>query len=160
MNARKQRDYYAGALMTFVGIGAAIQATRYDLGSLKSMGTGAFPLGLSILLTLLGIAIAGTAGQGAAGPEKVEAHGLTHGNRTGPDWRGWGAILASVLLFVVLAQYAGLAPATFSCVFVAAMGDRENTWKGALLLASGVTIFAIGLFHYGLHVQIPVFGRL
>ena len=158
MNARKQRDYYAGALMTLVGVGAAFQATRYDLGTLTSMGTGAFPLGLSILLALLGIAIVFTAGQGGA--EKVEAHGLTHGNRTGPDWRGWTAIAASVLLFVALAQYAGLAPATFACVFVAAMGDRGNTWKGALILAIGVTIFSVALFHYGLQVQIPVFGRL
>ena len=66
MNARKQRDYYAGALMTLVGVGAAFQATRYDLGTLTSMGTGAFPLGLSILLALLGIAIVFTAGQGGA----------------------------------------------------------------------------------------------
>lgn len=158
MNARKQRDYYAGALMTLVGVGSAFQATRYDLGTLTSMGTGAFPLILSILLALLGIAIALTAGQGAT--ETVEAHGLAHGNRTGPDWRGWIAILASVLLFVGLAQYAGLAPATFGCVFVAAMGDRDNTWKGALLLAIGVTIFSVALFHYGLQVQIPVFGSL
>ncbi len=157
MNVRKQRDYYAGALMTLVGVGSAIQATRYDLGTLTSLGTGAFPLGLSILLALLGIAIAVTAGSGS---ESVEAHGLSHGTRTGPDWRGWIAILASVLLFVGLAQYAGLAPATFACVFVAAMGDRDNTWKGALLLAIGVTIFSVALFHYGLQVQIPVFGSL
>ena len=40
------------------------------------------------------------------------------------------------------------------------MGDRGNTWKGALILAIGVTIFSVALFHYGLQVQIPVFGRL
>jgi len=47
-------------------------------------------------------------------------------------------------------------PATFACVFVAALGDRETTLKGALILASSVTIFGVILFHYLLKLPMPV----
>jgi hypothetical protein len=157
MNLRKQREYYAGGLMLLLGLGSSYVAMSYDVGTLTNMGTGFFPLVLSVLLALLGVGIAVTAGETAAAPE---AHGLAVGTRTGPDWRGWTAILMSVVLFIVLAEYAGLAPATFTCVFVAAMGDRGNDWKQAGLLALGVTIFAIAVFAYGLRIQIPIFGRL
>ncbi len=161
MSFSKKRDYYAGALMMLLGVSSSMVALKYDLGTLTKMGTGYFPLVLSVLLTLLGAGIALTAT--ATAPKDggaVEAHGLAHGNRTGPDWRGWLAILIGVLAFVVLAQFAGLAPATFGCVFISAMGDRSNTWKGAGILAICVTIFSVALFHYGLRIQIPVFGRL
>jgi hypothetical protein len=158
MNLKKQREYYAGGLMTLRGLASAYVAMSYDVGTLTNMGSGFFPLVLSVLLALLGVAIALTAGETAAAPE---AHGLLAvGTRTGPDWRGWTAILMGVGLFIVLAEYAGLAPATFACVFVAAMGDRGNTWKQAGLLALGVTVFAIAVFSYGLRIQIPIFGRL
>jgi hypothetical protein len=147
-----RRDYYAGALMVLVGGGAALLGSQYQLGSLTSMGPGFFPTALGVLLAILGIVIAGTAAYAPAA--KAEAAPLR------PDWRGWFCITGGALLFIGLAKYAGLVPAIFACVFVAAMGDRTNTWKEAALLATGMTVFGTLLFSYVLHIQIPVLGSM
>jgi uncharacterized protein involved in cysteine biosynthesis len=151
MNANRRRDYYAGCLVALIGAGAAYEGSTYEIGSLQEMGSGFFPTLIGILLVLIGIIITLSASTTAA---PADPHQMV---RSRPDWRGWSAIIAGVLLFILLAQNAGLLPATFACVFVAAMGDRSSTWKEALLLAGGVTAFGIGLFAFGLKVQIPIF---
>ncbi len=145
----QRRDYYAGALMVLTGAGAAVIASRYPLGTLTKMGSGFFPLVLGILLAVVGILIAATAPSGPDGAVTIRT-----------DWRGWGCIIGGVIAFIVLSKYAGLVPATFACVFIAALGDRDNSWKEAALLAAGITIVGTAVFAYGLRVQIPMFGSL
>ncbi|MDE2364921.1 MAG: tripartite tricarboxylate transporter TctB family protein, partial [Hyphomicrobiales bacterium] len=129
-------------------------ATTYDIGTLREMGPGFFPLALSILIAGLGVAI--VAGAGRAQPQ--DAYGpMAHAHRTGADLRGWTAIIAGVVAFIGLGAFAGMAPATFACVFIAALGDRQNTWKSAAVLAFGLTIFAVVALAWGLRVQMPVF---
>jgi len=53
-------------------------------------------------------------------------------------------------------SYFGLIPAIFTCVFVAARGDRTATLKSSLLLAAFVTVFGVGLFSYLLQVPMPL----
>jgi len=53
-------------------------------------------------------------------------------------------------------KFFGLLPATFACVFVAALGDRDTTLKGAAILSGCVTIFGILLFSYLLKVSMPI----
>jgi hypothetical protein len=154
MSFSHRRDYYAGALMVLVGGGAAFIGSRYQMGSLTSMGPGYFPTVLGGILAVIGIIIAGTAVFTSDAPTAAEAP------MPAPDWRGWICITAAALLFVGLARYAGLVAATFACVFIAAMGDRENSWKEAAMLATGITVFGCGLFFYILHVQIPLFGSM
>jgi hypothetical protein len=144
---RIRRDYYAGALMVLIGAIAINEARNYTLGTLQKMGPGYFPVMLGSLLILLGILIAGTASTG--GNEEQEA--LPHA-----EWRGWAGIIAGPALFILFGRYLGLLPATFACVFVAALGDREMTPKGAAILSAGVTIFGILLFSYLLKVSMPI----
>jgi hypothetical protein len=142
-----KRDYYAGALMVLVGAVAVNEARNYQLGTLQKMGPGYFPVMLGSLLILLGILIAGTASTG--GNEEQEA--LPHA-----EWRGWAAIIAGPALFIVFGKFFGLLPATFACVFVAGLGDRDMTPKGSAILAACVTIFGILLFSYILKVSMPI----
>lgn len=154
MSFSHRRDYYAGALMVLVGGGAAVVGSQYQLGSLTRMGPGFFPTALGVVLALLGIAIAGTAAAAPAPATTIEAPAVR------PDWRGWLCITAGALLFIGLAKYAGLVAATFACVFVAALGDRQNTLKEAALLAFGLTIFGTVVFSYVLKIEIPIFGSM
>jgi hypothetical protein len=149
-----RRDYYAGALMMLLGAGAALEGSRYHVGSLTNMGPGFFPTALGILLAIVGVVIAGSASYGEPTAEPADIVSLK------PDWRGWFCVSAGALLFIVLAAHGGMVPATLACVFVAALGDRNNSWKQALLLAVGVTVFGTLLFSYGLRVQIPIFGSI
>jgi hypothetical protein len=134
-----------------LGAGAALTGSGYEMGSLTKMGPGFFPTALGILLAFVGVLIAGSASYGETTDEM-------HAVATPADWRGWGCIIGGAVLFIVFAAHGGLLLATFSCVFVAALGDRTNTWKQAFLLAAGVSVFGILVFAYALRVQIPIVG--
>jgi hypothetical protein len=150
---RIRRDHYAGALLVLFGIGVAVQGESYGLGTPSRLGSGFFPLVLGILLALLGGLVAWLA-EPPSSADSEKSHPL------GPDWRGWACIIASVVLFILLANYAGLAPAAFVCVFVAALGDRRANLKSTLLLASALTAFSVIVFGYALHIQIPILQGL
>jgi hypothetical protein len=144
---RAKRDYYAGALVALLGLIALIEERGYDLGSLRHMGPGYFPVILGSLLVVLGtlIAFAG----GAMNPNE-------EGGRATIEWRGLLCIIAGPSLFIFLGAHVGMIPATASCVFVAALGDRTTTARQALILTACVTIFGILLFHYLLKVSMPL----
>ena len=146
----RKRDFYAGVLMTLLGVGVTFNSTTYNLGTLMHMGPGMFPFILGIVLTFLGLMIFGTA---LATPLGEDEHILPKNK----EWRGWGCILAGPILFIVFGEFLGMVPATFACVFVSALGDREATLKNSLLLAAGVTFFGVLLFSYVLKIPFPMF---
>jgi hypothetical protein len=149
-----RRDYYGGALMCLIGLGAAVQGFNYSFGSLTSMGPGFFPTCLGVILILLGVGIAGTAKRPA-----LRAMARDDGAREagGPQWRGWICILLSIVAFVVLGKWGGLLPASFAITFISAFGDRDNTWKSALILASIIAAVAAVVFWWLLQLQLPLF---
>jgi putative Ca2+/H+ antiporter (TMEM165/GDT1 family) len=146
----RRRDFLAGGLVMLLGLGAAYAGSGYEVGTLQKMGPGFFPLALGVLLIFLGVAIAGSA---AVATGEDDEHTIP----ARAEWRGWLCIAAGPLLFVVLGHYGGLVPATFSCVFVAALGDRSATLKSSLLLAAGITVLGVVLFSTILGVPLPAF---
>lgn len=145
-----KRDFYAGGLMTLLGAAVTLDSTTYSLGTLMHMGPGMFPFILGIVLTFIGVLILGTA---IATPLGEDESILPKQK----EWRGWGCILAGPILFIIMGEFFGMAPATFSCVFVSALGDRTATLKGSMLLAAGVTFFGVLLFVYVLKIPFPMF---
>ena len=146
----KKRDFYSGTLMTLLGAAVTLDSLTYTLGTLTHMGPGMFPLMLGCTLTFVGVLILGAAIAAPLGederimPEK-------------PEWLAWGCILAGPIAFIILGEFLGLVPATFACVFIPAMGDKDATWKGSALLAAGVTFFGVLLFSYVLKIPFPMF---
>ncbi|MGF6768393.1 hypothetical protein P3T18_000863 [Paraburkholderia sp. GAS199] len=149
-----KRDYYGGALMCLIGAGAVTQGLEYSFGSLTHMGPGFFPTCLGAILVVLGVSIAATAKRPATRPPIGEnaAQEPAH-----PEWRGWFCILASIVAFVVLGKWGGLLPASFAVTFISAFGDRDNTWKSALVLASVITLLSVVIFWWLLQLQFPLF---
>jgi hypothetical protein len=143
-----RRDFYAGSLMVLLGIGTFLQAQSYKLGTLTHMGPGFFPSILGVVLTGIGVLIAGSA---AASHDEDAPVLPPH-----PEWRGWGCIIAGPLLFILFGHYGGLIPATFFCVFVSSLGDRTATLRGSLILATGITVFGALLFSFVLKVPFPL----
>jgi hypothetical protein len=113
------------------------------------MGPGFLPTALGVILIFLGILIAGAAFGVPPGEDEdiLPAH---------PEWLGWACILAGPLCFILFGSYFGLIPATFTCVFVSALGDRTATLRAAATLAAVVTVFGVGLFSYLLQVPMPL----
>ena len=144
-----KRDYYAGGLMLLLGVGAAVTGSGYKVGSLAKMGPGFMPVMLGIVLAFLGILIAGT----ALGSPKTNDTTFLPDH---PQWFGWLCILGGPILFIILGQYGGMIPAVFVCVFVCAIGDKTATYKSSAMLAAGVTLFGVLLFHYLLSIPFPL----
>jgi uncharacterized membrane protein YhdT len=144
-----KRDYYAGGLMLLLGIGAAVTGSGYKFGSLARMGPGFMPVVLGIVLAFIGILIAGTA---LLSSEPDDSKFLPDN----PQWFGWFCILMGPVLFIVFGYYGGMIPAIFACVFVCALGDKTATYKSSVVLALGVTVFGVLLFHYLLNIPFPL----
>ncbi|MBS0448764.1 MAG: tripartite tricarboxylate transporter TctB family protein [Proteobacteria bacterium] len=145
------KDHLGGLILMVMGVAVLIAGVGYRMGTLNQMGAGYIPVVLGILMILVGLAILLTATPKHL--EKAGAHGPFH-----PEWRGWLCILGGVIAFVVIGAHGGLVPATFASVFIAAMGDRQNTWRSAAALGAGMVVFCIVVFHYGLNLQLPLFG--
>jgi Tripartite tricarboxylate transporter TctB family len=144
-----KRDYYAGGLMVLVGVGCAVVGSGYHFGTLARMGPGFLPVLLGIVLAFLGILIAGTA---LMSSEPDDNHFLPDN----PQWFGWLCILGGPVLFIILGKLGGMIPAIFACVFVCALGDKTATLKSSAILALGMTVFGVVLFHYLLNVPFPL----
>jgi hypothetical protein len=135
--------------MTAVGIGAMLQGASYPMGTLGRMGPGFFPAALGTMLALVGVAIA-IAGRFTAAESDEHV--------AGPEWRGWACIAGSIVAFVVLGTYGGLLPATFAIVFISALGDRDNTLVGAVVLAGLMVAVCVIVFWWALQLQFPLFA--
>jgi hypothetical protein len=146
----KKRDFYAGGLVLLLGSGVTLNALSYNTGTLMHMGPGMFPFILGIVLTVIGALILGTA---VVTPLSDNERILP----TNKEWLGWGCILAGPILFIFVGEFFGMAPATFACVFVSALGDRESTLKSSAVLALGVTILGSVIFGYVLQLPFPIF---
>jgi putative Ca2+/H+ antiporter (TMEM165/GDT1 family) len=148
----RKRDFYAGGLMILLGLGIALKGSSYRAGTLMHMGPGFMPTALGIILILLGIAI----GVAAMAPSEGDGHDESilpeH-----PQWWAWFCILMSPVAFIFFGHYFGMAPATFACVFIAALGDRSATWLSTVVLSTVVTVFGVSLFSYFLQVPMPIF---
>ncbi|PKU22080.1 tripartite tricarboxylate transporter TctB family protein [Telmatospirillum siberiense] len=149
---RKDRRiaYYGGSLMTFIGLAAIIQSIQYHVGTFRQMGPGYFPAAVGTILLLSGIGI-------ALSPHRtgtVAATGADTQPRT--QLRGWTCIMLSIIAFIVVSRHGGLLPATFSTVFIAALGDCDNTPREAAILAATLSIVSGIVFWWALSVQIPL----
>jgi hypothetical protein len=144
-----RRDFCAGVLMMVIGLGFALTGPSYRTGTLFHMGPGFMPTALGVILVFLGLLIASAS---FATPDDSGESIMPEK----PQWWGWFCILAGPALFIFFGSYFGLAPATFACVFMSALGDKAATWKSSFVLALVVTAFGVGLFSYVLQVPMPV----
>jgi hypothetical protein len=145
---RYPKDLYGGALMIVLGAGAAYGGSHYRVGALSRMGPGFFPVTVGSLLVLVGILIMLL----AKTPDVVTA---VEEHRP-PEWRAWILICVGIIAFVVLGRYGGLLPASFAIVFISALGDRDNTWVSALILAAVMAAVAAVVFYWALQLQFPL----
>ena len=142
------KDCLGGALVALMGAGAIAAARSHELGTLARMGPGFFPTLIGAVMLLTGVSIfLGGLRRTPLDEDRVQS----------PDLRAWTLIPLSLLAFIVVGGQAGLLPATFSLVLVAAAADRRNGWRGALLLAAAMALVALVVFWWGLQVQFPLF---
>ena len=148
LNHNRVKDYIGGLLILLLGAGAFMIASQYSIGTLRQMGPGFFPVSLAAILSFLGVVL--LVGAWTASPPPT-------GRATKFEFRGPIAIVLSVAAFAIIGEYGGLVPATLAIVFISAIGERENTIKGAFVLAMIMVVVSVTVFAWGLGVQFPLF---
>jgi len=146
LRIRSQKDVAAGVIYVLFGTGFALGALNYRLGDAARMGPGWFPFWIGILLVVVGLFTAAAGLKTSTPEDKVKR----------PELGTVAWILGAVVLFGVLLQPFGLVAALFCLVLVSGFASHEFTWRGALLLAVALIAFSVGVFIYGINLQIPL----
>ena len=146
LEIRNNRDVWAGAMLIVTGATSVIIAREYAFGTSLRMGPGYFPSVLGGMLVLFGLYLVAS---GLRSNEKIEG-----------TWtlRSLVVLPLSLLLFGLLMEYAGFVPALLVLILGSALAGSEFNLKEAVLLAVGLTGFAVALFIYGLGLPYPLFA--
>jgi len=144
---RNNRDFWAGMMLIVCGAGAMIIARNYAFGTALRMGPGYFPSVLGGLLVLFGLYLVVA---GLRRYEKIEG-----------NWslRALIVLPLSLVLFGILMEYAGFVPALIVLVLGSSAAGSEFRIVESLLLAAGLTVFAIVLFIWGLGLPYPLLAE-
>jgi hypothetical protein len=144
---RGLKDILAGSVLAVFGLAFAIGAATYQIGTPLRMGPGFFPLGLGVLLVLLGIAIV--------------AKGLLAGDgeAIGPvPWRAMVLIVAGVMFFGATVRGLGVVPSVFATTILAAFAAHRPSVVASLIIAVGLTILCVLIFIVALRLRLPLLG--
>lgn len=148
----KRRELWSGLLFLVTGAAFAIGATNYNLGSSARPGPGYFPLGLGVLLAMLGAVAVFRALSTAYPTTAVDDDGLI-----GPwAFRPLIWISLSAAAFGWALPRLGFVIALPIAVVVAAMAGTEFTWKEAIASAVVLTVGSWLVFIVGLGLFIPL----
>ena len=166
MKIKSERDFWSGLMFVVVGVVFAVGATNYSMGPacppqdpcaaglwarLSQLsahpGAGYFPLGLSILLAVLGAI--------------VLFKSLTIESEDGDPigafaWRPLIVIVLAIAVFGVMLEPLGLALSVPVLIAISSLAGDEFHWKGVAANAIVLTIGSWGIFVWGLKLTIPV----
>lgn len=144
------KDVCCGALFTLMGILFGYQGLfKLQLGTLRSMGPGFFPVFLSAVAILIGLI--------------VMVSGLRKGGENALSalpWRALTAILGAPLIFGLMIAPFGLVPSILVLAIIAAAASRKTTVTSAVAISVVMTVFCALVFVFGLGIPIPLFGNL
>jgi Tripartite tricarboxylate transporter TctB family len=163
---KSERDFWSGLMFVAVGVIFAIGATNYSMGPACQAndpcaaglwarmsqlsahpGAGYFPLGLSLLLALLGAIVLFKS-------LTIESQG---GDPVGKfAWRPLIVIVVAIAVFGVMLEKIGLALTVPVLIFISSLAGDEFHWKGVLANAIVLTIGSWAIFVWGLKLTIPM----
>jgi Tripartite tricarboxylate transporter TctB family len=150
MQIKSQRDFWAGMMFLLVGVGFAIGATNYSMGTSARPGAGYFPLGLGVLTALLGAFIV------------FEA--LTIETDDGEPigkiaWRPLVVIFSTIMVFGLLLPRLGMIASIPILIVMTSLASEEFRWRGVLISAVVLTGFSWLIFIAGLKLTIPLWPK-
>jgi hypothetical protein len=130
-----------------VGIGFAVGASNYALGTSARPGPGYFPLMLSVIMAILGAIVLFKS-------LTIETEG---GDPVGSfAWRPLIIVVASITVFGLLLPRAGMFITIPILIVMVSFATTEFRWLGVLIAAAVLTLFAWLVFVVGLKLTIPL----
>jgi hypothetical protein len=145
MYRRDYRDLVGGGFLFLVGLFIVGRASLYyDLGTVRHLGPGMYPVWVGCLLAGLGalIAILGL---------------FRQGKRISPDYRQFAAVVLGLVMFGLTISSFGMIPAVFILTIAAVVADNKLGIVGALVLAAVLSLIALVIFRLILSVPLEAF---
>lgn len=145
-------DLLAGGTFVALGVAFAVGGSRYDVGTPLKMGSGFVPIGLGVLLTLLGLLIVVASFRGVD-------PAVANADRGPVPWRRMCLLLTAVMIFGLTVAGLGLGPSLFITTFLAAMAGHETGPGRAVVIAAGLTAMCLVIFVGLLQLRLPIIGE-
>jgi len=144
MKIKAPKDFWAGLMFIAFGVGFAVGAQNYQMGSAVRMGPAYFPTMLGAILAAIGlwILIQSFIVQGAQVPRFY--------------FKPIILIIAGIVLFGVVLKPLGLVIATALLIVVGALGGLDFRWKEIAVLCAVLAVFSVFVFVKGLGLPFPV----
>ena len=150
MHIKSQRDFWSGLMFLVVGVVFAVGATNYSMGTSARPGAGYFPLGLSVLMALLGAIILFKS-------LTIETEG---GDPIGKfAWRPLIVIVLAISVFGVLLPRLGMIATIPILILITSLAGDEFHWKGVVVSSVVLTAFSWLIFVAGLKLTIPLWPK-
>ncbi|MBY5972935.1 tripartite tricarboxylate transporter TctB family protein [Pseudooceanicola marinus] len=143
--------YLPGVVVILTGAAVAAGALNYPLGSVLRPGPGFFPLGLSVLLMLMGLGVL------------IEARATARAAPTDTPEEPfhWGALIGtvvSILAFGLSVERIGFIPATLLLFAICAAFEGGRDWRRLALAALFIAGLGTAVFLWGLGLPLSAFG--
>jgi hypothetical protein len=144
---RSLKDVLAGLIFVVFGLGFAVSATAYEVGTPVRMGPGYFPIVLGGLLAILGgiTLIKGLLERDGEGIGAV-------------PWRAIALIVGAVLCFGLTVRGLGLIPSTFVTALMSSIASKRASVVGVVLVSVGLTVVCVLIFVVALSLRLPLVG--
>ncbi|GAP36644.1 tripartite tricarboxylate transporter TctB family protein [Piscinibacter sakaiensis] len=146
MRPKSFEDFWSGLMFTAAGAGFAIGATHYAMGSSARPGPGYFPLGLGLLLAVIGLVIIA----------RSLARKPTDAELPPARLRPLVIIVAAIILFAITLPLLGIAGALPLLIIVVSTASEQFRWKEVLLNCVVLTVGSWAVFVKGLQLTLPV----
>ncbi|AEC22224.1 hypothetical protein PT7_3684 [Pusillimonas sp. T7-7] len=146
MQLRNKEDFWSGVMFLAIGVGFALGATSYSMGTSARMGPGYFPFWLGVLLALLGAIVALGAMSSKATETEVGKF----------DWKIASIVVGSVALSGVLLSYLGIYITVFLLVVGSSLASHEFSWKVSIITGLFLVLFVWLAFIKGLGLIFPL----
>ena len=153
MNGRNfSADTLAGLALFTLGSIVALSSLAYEIGSLRRMGPGYFPLMLGTVLCILSLPILwdGISPLFKKTQKEQDRKPTINLMMDRATFRPMLLPLIAVLMFALLLENTGLIPAVFTSVAVAGFAEKKNSLMTNMLVACLSSIFIAAVFVYGL----------
>jgi len=147
MKIKSEKDFWSGLMFVVTGVAFGVGATNYSLGESARPGPGYFPLGLSIVLTILGaIVLFKSLTIETEGGDKIAKIA----------WRPLLVVVVAILVFGIALPRLGMVITLPILIFMVTLAGDEFKLKEVIINSVVLTALSWVLFVYGLNLTIPV----